>query len=85
MVFNSLLMNFIEFTTTEYAIIIFIQIFLLGLFVSMVSYFCKLLRKKSEGRSTKKTCIIIWLLSGVAWFIIAQIVWVITSSQYAGI
>jgi len=85
MTYNFITRIFTEFTTADYLIIILIQLFLLSLFVIMVSYFCKLLKKKSEGKSIKKTCILIWVMSGIAWFIIAQIVWVITSSQYSGI
>jgi len=74
---------FQNLTSSDFIILGGIQIFLLVLFIFMVSYFCKLLRKKEPGKNIRKTCILVWFLSAIAWFIIAQIVWIITSLQYS--
>lgn len=71
-------------TTSDYWYMSFIQFFLLVLFLSMVIYVCRLVKKKDPGKSVKKTCILVWFLSAIAWFIIAQIVWIITSIQLSG-
>ena len=68
----------------NYLFLIGIQVFLLAFFILMVGYFCRLFKKKNEGKSNKKTCVLIWFLSAIAWFIIAQIVWIITSIQSSG-
>lgn len=70
--------------STNYIFLIGIQVFLLAFFILMVGYFCRALKKKDAEKSTKKTCILIWFLSAIAWFIIAQIVWIITSIQSSG-
>ena len=63
-------------------IVIGIQVFLLAVFVGLISYICRLVQEKKETKSTKKTCILIWFLSAIAWFIMAQIVWIISASQF---
>ena len=68
-------------TTNQWIFLIGIQIFLLAVFIFFIRYFCKLLKQKEPEKSTKKTCIIISFLSALGWFIIAQIVWVITTIQ----
>ncbi len=62
-----------------------IQLFLLITFLLMIGYICKLVKQKYPEKSVKKTCILVWFLSAIAWFIIAQIVWVITSIQFSGV
>lgn len=69
-------------STSDWIFIAGIQAFLLTLFIFMISYFCRLLKKKEPEKPTKKTCILVWFLSAIAWFIIAQIVWIITYSQF---
>jgi hypothetical protein len=49
----------------------------------MIGYICKLVKEKDPEKSVKKTCILVWFLSAIAWFIIAQIVWIITSIQFS--
>ena len=71
-------------STTDWVFIIGIQLFLFAVFVVMVSFICKMVRKREPVKSVKKTCILVWFLSGIAWFIIAQIVWILIYSQIAG-
>ena len=71
-------------STIDWVFIIGIQLFLLALFVVMVSFICKMVRKREPVKSVKKTCILVWFLSAIAWFIIAQIVWILIYSQFAG-
>jgi hypothetical protein len=73
-----------ELTTSDYVMMVIIQVFLLGLFIFMVSYICKMLKKKEPEKDLKKTCILIWFISAIAWFIIAQIVWILTYVQFTG-
>lgn len=63
---------------------IVIQVFLLIIFSSFIIFLCKQLKIKQPEKPVKKTCILISFLSAIAWFIIAQIVWVITSIQMSG-
>lgn len=72
------------FTTAAWIFLVGIQVVLLVAFIFMVSYFCKSLKKKQPEKDHKKTCVILWFISAVAWFLIAQIVWVITSIQMSG-
>lgn len=80
----NLLLNIIqtEVTTTNWFFLVGIQIFLLLLFVAMLLLFCKILKKKDPEKSIKKTCILIWFMSTIGWFIMAQIVWILTYSQF---
>ena len=71
-------------STNDWIFLVGIQVFLLAVFVFMISFLCKLLKKKDPEKSTKKECILAWFMSAIAWFIIAQIVWIITSSQFSG-
>ena len=71
-------------TTSDYVMRFAIQLFLLALYVFMVIYICKILKRKEPGKNLKKTCILIWFISAIAWFIIAQIVWIITYVQFTG-
>ncbi len=78
---NILQTNIKDLTTNDYLLLVAIQIIIAALFVFMVRYFCKLLKKREHDKPIKKTCILISFLSAVAWFIIAQIVWIITAIQ----
>lgn len=71
-------------SANDWIFIIGIQLFLLLLFIFMVSYFCRQFKKKESPKPTKKTCILIWFMSAIAWFIIAKIVWILTYSQFTG-
>ena len=71
-------------TTNDYLVLVAIQLVILALFIFTIKYFCSLLKRKEPEKSIKKTCILISFLSAIAWFIIAQIVWVITTLQYSG-
>ena len=71
-------------STGDWIFLIFIQIFIAALFILVVKYFCKQLKKKEPNKTHKKTCILISFLSAITWFIIAQIVWVITTIQLSG-
>ena len=71
-------------TTNQWIFLIGIQVFLLVVFVLFIRYICKQLKLKEPNKSTRKTCILISFLSAIAWFIIAQIVWVITTIQMTG-
>lgn len=73
-----------ELNTIDYVMMIVIQLFLLALFALMVSYICKTLKKKEPDKNLKKSCILIWFISAVGWFIIAQIVWILTYVQFTG-
>lgn len=74
----------IELSTSDYVFLILIQVFLLLLFALFVNYFCRTLKAKEPEKSTKKACIVIWIISAIAWFIISQIVLIVTASQFAG-
>lgn len=69
----------------EWVFLVGIQVFLIAAFIFMVGYLCRLLKKKDPDKSTKKECILAWFMSAIAWFIIAQIVWVITYTQITGV
>ncbi len=71
-------------SSSDIIFLVGVQVFLLALFVIMLTLFCKVLKKKEDGKSIKKTCILIWFMSAIAWFIIAQIVWILTNSQVSG-
>ena len=71
-------------TTNQWIFLIGIQVFLLVVFVLFIRYICKQLKLKEPNKPTRKTCILISFLSAIAWFIIAQIVWVITTIQMTG-
>jgi hypothetical protein len=71
-------------TTNQWIFLIGIQVVLLVVFIFFIRYFCKQLKLKEQGKSTKKTCILISFISAIGWFIIAQIVWVITTIQMTG-
>ncbi len=71
-------------TTNQWIFLIGIQVFLLTVFVLFIRYICKQLKLKQPEKPIKKTCILIGIISAVAWFIIAQIVWVITTIQMTG-
>ena len=71
-------------STTDWVLIIGIQLFLLASFIGMITIICKMVRRKEPSKSIKKTCILVWFLSAIAWFIIAQIVWILTFSQFSG-
>jgi hypothetical protein len=68
----------------DWIFIIGIQFFLFSLFLSMLIIICRRVKQKDPQKSSKKTCILIWFMSGIAWFIIAQIVWILTYSQFLG-
>ena len=72
-----------ELTSSDYWIMGGIQFFLLAAFFFMIVYICKLVKKKDPEKSVKKTCVLIWFLSAIAWFIIAQILWIITTIQFS--
>ena len=69
-------------TSSDWFFIIGIQVFLLLLFVSMIVFICRKLKAQNPTKSVKKTCVIVWFMSAIAWFIIAQIVWILTYSQF---
>lgn len=71
-------------SSSDIIFLVGVQVFLLALFVIMLIVFCKVLKKKEAGKSIKKTCILIWFMSAIAWFVIAQIVWILTNSQVSG-
>jgi len=71
-------------SSSNLVFIVGIQVFLFALFVIMLTILCKVLKKKEKGKSIKKTCILVWFMSAIAWFVIAQIVWILTSSQLSG-
>jgi hydrogenase-4 membrane subunit HyfE len=73
-----------KLNSSDYSFMVGIQIFLLVVYFLLVNYFCKTLKRQEPQKSTKKTCMLIWFFSAIAWFIIAQIVWVITSIQFSG-
>ncbi|MFZ1292343.1 MAG: hypothetical protein WAR79_19775 [Melioribacteraceae bacterium] len=73
-----------EKSNSEWIFLVSIQLLIAAFFVFMVRYFCKQLKIKDPEKPVKKTCILISFLSAIAWFIIAQIVWVITSIQMWG-
>lgn len=73
-----------EKTNFEWLFLILIQILIAASFVFMVRYFCKQLKIKEPDKPSKKACIIISILSFIAWLIISQIVWIITSIQFNG-
>jgi hypothetical protein len=70
-------------TSSDYWIMGGIQLFLFITFLLMIGYICKLVKQKDPKKTVKKTCILVWFLSAIAWFIIAQIVWIITSIQFS--
>lgn len=72
-------------SSSDMMFLVGIQLFLLFIFVIMLTVLCKVLKKKDPEKSTKKACILIWFMSAIAWFIIAQIVWILTYSQITGI
>jgi hypothetical protein len=72
-----------KLTSSDYWIMGGIQFFLFITFLLMIGYICKLVKEKDPEKSVKKTCILVWFLSAIAWFIIAQIVWIITSIQFS--
>ncbi|PID57969.1 MAG: hypothetical protein CR986_08630 [Ignavibacteriae bacterium] len=72
------------FSTVTWIFLTGIQVLILAAFVFMLVFFCKKLKAKQPDKNNKKTCIVIWFLSAVAWFLIAQIVWIITSIQMSG-
>ncbi len=78
---NLALFQYSTHSTDEWIFLFAVQVILAALFVFVVRYFCRLLKEKEPNRSNKKTCIVISILSAIGWFIIAQIVWVITSIQ----
>jgi hypothetical protein len=69
---------------TNWYFLIGIQVFLLALFIAIITYICRLVKKKYPEKSNTKTCILIWFISAIAWFIIAQIVWIVTYTQFSG-
>ncbi|MBK7104736.1 MAG: hypothetical protein IPH62_05580 [Ignavibacteriae bacterium] len=71
-------------SNSDWIFLISIQLIILTFFVFTIRYFCKQLKIKEPEKPVKKTCILISFLSAIAWFIIAQIVWVITSIQMLG-
>lgn len=71
-------------STTDWVLIIGIQLFLLASFIVMITIICKVVRRKEPLNSSRKTCILVWFLSAIAWFIIAQIVWILIFSQFSG-
>ena len=71
-------------TTNQWIFLIGIQVFLLVVFILFIRYICKQLKLKEPNKPTRKTCILISFLSAISWFIIAQIVWVITTIQITG-
>ncbi len=73
-----------ELTTSDYAILIIVQILFLAMFIYMVSYICRVLKKNEPKKNLKKTCILVWFMSAIAWFIVAQIIWIITYVQLTG-
>lgn len=73
-----------KLSSTDYWIMGGIQTLLLTAFLLMIIYICRLVKKKDPGKLVKKTCVLVWFLSAIAWFIIAQIVWIITSIQFSG-
>lgn len=81
--------NFLAFIQTvisssDWFFIIAIQVFLLVLFIIMISLLCRRVKEKEDQKSVKKTCILIWFMSAIAWFVMAQIVWILTYSQFSG-
>lgn len=79
----ALIKNSLE-SSTNWTVLIIIQVVLLALFIGMITYICKLVRRKEPNKSIKKTCILISFISAIAWFIIGQIVWIITTIQLSG-
>ncbi len=71
-------------STSDWFFLVGIQVFLLAVFVFMISFLCKLLKRKNPEISTKKECILACFMSAIAWFIIARIVWILTYSQFSG-
>jgi len=71
-------------TTNQWIFLIGIQVFLLAVFALFIRYICKQFKLKQPEKSIKKTCILVIVMSAIAWFIIAQIVWVITTIQMTG-
>jgi hypothetical protein len=69
-------------STSDWIFLVGIQVFLLAVFVFMISFLCKLLKRKNPGKSNKKECILVWFMSAIAWFIIVQIVWILTYTQF---
>lgn len=82
--FLALLQPVVE-STSDMMFLVGIQLFLLVFFIIMLTVLCKVLKKKDPEKSTKKACILIWFMSAIAWFIIAQIVWILTYSQIFGL
>ena len=72
-------------STSDWFFLVGIQVFLLAVFVFMISFLCKLLKRKNPEKSTKKECILACFMSAIAWLIIAQIVWILTYSQFSGV
>lgn len=71
-------------SSSDWFFIIAIQVFLLALFIIMISLLCRRVKEKEDQKSVKKTCILIWFMSAIAWFVMAQIVWILTYSQFSG-
>ncbi|MEE9430191.1 MAG: hypothetical protein V3V16_04065 [Melioribacteraceae bacterium] len=71
-------------STSDWIILVFIQIVLLTLIVLMVYKLCQMVKRKEEKSSVKTTCIIISVMTFVAYFVLANMVWAITSIQLLG-
>ncbi|MBI1933080.1 MAG: hypothetical protein HYS24_11145 [Ignavibacteriales bacterium] len=63
---------------------IFIQIFLFITFSSFIMYICRQIKLKDPEKPIKKTCILIGIVSLIAWLVIARIVWIVIAIQMSG-
>jgi len=71
-------------STNDWIILIVIQIILLASVVLMVYKLCQMAKQKEKKETVKTTCIVISIMTFVAYFVIANMVWAITSIQLAG-
>ncbi len=73
-----------EKTTGDWTILILIQIVLIALFVFMISAICKKVKPIEGEPSPKKTCIIISIMTFLAYIVMALIIWEVAEAQLLG-
>ncbi|MCP5064722.1 MAG: hypothetical protein GY936_19980 [Ignavibacteriae bacterium] len=71
-------------STSDWIILVVIQLILLSLVVLMVYKLCQMVKQKEKKNTVKTTCIVISLMTFVAYFVLANMVWAITSIQLSG-
>jgi len=71
-------------STSDWIVLVVIQLILLSIVVLMVYKLCQMVKRKEEKSTVKTTCIVISVMTFIAYFVLANMLWVITSIQLSG-